>query len=384
MIKTFPEDFAAQADGLTPAQDAIQAALNEIELNGGGELDLSRGLYAVTGPIFIPNTIPVTIRGNGYGTGLVPRAGLPLNSYILSSYGGGIAFHDIISKDATVGDLGVSASQVDQFKKGDTVKISAATTSGAGTVIWGQQHNEVVEVSGDFLVLAMPLAFSLQAGAWLEKTDLRRGLVIADFSVIALDANVDHNAIVLTWERGALVENIVTEGQGDYTQTHERGAGLVLSDGYQNTVRNVTVSRGGSNGEDAIALRIQSALMADMIRSIAGVFGIGITATDSQFSNLSSMRDYGRGIKLNSTKCCRFNNLMIGGSRHVGLALTSGTSNNAFDGVTVRGINTPNGQNTGVWLNGESNNNNKVANLITQNVPYPIAQSPTDLGNTFV
>lgn len=382
MIKVYPEQYGAKADGKYPSRWAIQICLNDLGANGGGELDLSRGRYAITDSgLIIPGNVSIVIRGNGPQTGLVPSSGLPQSTNVLFSQGGQIVFPSYASADARAGDLGVRTQDAYLFSKGDTVRIAAAMTSGVGTVIWGTQHNQVVDISGDMLILAIPLAFPLQAEAWVQRTLFSRSLFLSDFSVISENTGVDHNGIVLTWERNAFVENVLCEGQGDTTVTHGGGAGLILSDGYQNTVRNVRVMRGGSNGEDAIAFRLQSALAVDSVHSVAGVFGIGVTATDSQFSNLSSMRDYGRGIKLNGTYSCRFSNLLIGGSRHVGLGLTSGSSFNAFNGVTVRGVNTPGGQNIGVWFNGESNNYNSVTDLITQNVPSPVAQTPTDVGN---
>lgn len=381
VIETTPDDFSGSDT------ERIEAAFDLIRNSSGtGHVHLQR-VYSLTHPVTFPDVDGFTMTGIGPASGFsITDPAFPQVSYALSSAQGvrGVKFHDTTAARVLPGDRVIQVTDPDAFSAGSQIRIGTASTAGDTSIVWGYQHNLVIGQSvRGFLDLELPVPFPCEVGAYVDLVDLRKGLRLANFNMFS-DVPVEHDGLVLIYETNALVENVHGEGMGQFSgDTECCGAFLILSDGFRNTVRGASAHRCGGNGEDGIALRYQSGLKAADVTARNCTFGIGVTyTTDSELVNFSSSNDMGRGMKLWAAKRVVMSNFQVSGARHVAFALSGWTTECVLSGYRFSDVNTPGGQNTGIWFNGQSNDNNVLAGGLVTNCPIAaVAITDTDMGN---
>jgi hypothetical protein len=383
VIETTPDDFSGSDT------DRVEAAFNRVRSSGGTGHVVLRRIYNLSRPLSFPEVDGFTMVGTGPASGFaITDPTFPPISYALSSAQGkyGLLRRETIPNGAArvlQGSRSVQVTNPDAFPVGTQIRIGSASTAGDGSVVWGYQHNRVTgRTVSDFLDLELPLPFPCDAGAYIDLFHLREGLCLANFNIYS-DAPVEHDGLVLIHEMKAVVENVHGEGMGRFAGTGACGAFLIFSDGFRNTIRSVSADKCGANGEDAMAFRLQSGMKATDLAARNSTFGVGLTyVTDSEMANVSSDNDNGRAMKLWSAKRVAMSNFRVAGARHVAFGLSGWTTDCVLSGYRFSDVNTPGGQNTGIWFNGQSNDNNVITGGLIENCPIAaVSITKTDQRN---
>jgi hypothetical protein len=388
MIEIFyPEQFGDPdlGDGVKDSTQAIKDACSKIQSNGRGVLCLP-GRYRISGPISLPEMDHFHVEGSGASQIIVDSSfpgGVVLQTFPKDGSGSsGIKGSSKVSAATSRGDTFVPVLDPSKFSVGDVIHLTQTYSSAIGSTIHAHQYNEVSKVGKAGLGLVLPTSFSIPSGTNVELLRLRRGLILQDFSVVSDGGGADHTSLLASYEREAHMENLSFSGQGLNTVS-AFGGGLILSRGYRNRIHQVDCDSSGSGGENGIGIKHQTMGQFSDLRVSRSMFGVGLSwCSDCQVSNVHVTNDAARAFKLFGSLFCQVTSILVNRAAHVGVGLAGGTKHCTLQGVTIRAVSDPGGQNIGIWANGESNNNNFLLDVITDDCSFASATfTDNDSGN---
>jgi hypothetical protein len=173
---------------------------------------------------------------------------------------------------------------------------------------------------------------------------------------------------IVAWNtQQQLFENIWFEEFSGNAPASCSSSGMFMFIGYENTLRNLHASKGGSAGGDDIYMTWQHGLSTDNLRETnpAG-FGIGYLAVTAGLLGRHRVDGEGtassaRGMKLAGVVECTFQSVVVQGGLTTGLAVTEGSERNLLGKViAVNDIAITASQNVGVWFSDQNNKFNYI------------------------
>lgn len=388
-----PQQFGAKCDGVTEDTAALTAFLKALSAsataNGKAE-GIIQGMCK-TMPLAVAARPGMSLSGADGSSGFVCVAAKPGSKCLEVSGGSATGPRLTITSDVAKDSTRLTVSDAGTLRDGDYLTLTYEPTD-LNYVVQGQL-NKVRSVAGNTLTLVYPIPFPIQHA---HVTGVQKHTVTESVSLTNLLFDGRHATI---GEFGLYVHDIAL---GVISGAHSRGfagtgtsAGLIIGPCDRCTLANLTDQGSGSHdgGHGMMFAFINDSDLTNLTEIRAAGFGIvGSQVTGSRFTKLRIDGAWHRAFKFegSTANTLRSVNVRLGTpAEGTGFGLTRGSSYNQIYDLAASEANTC------VWLNGESNWDNRFDGVTTSkcHIGYNggggsiwVAKTPPgdDIGNTFI
>lgn len=376
-----PEAYGAVGNGSTDDTTAWQSAINAAQTAGGGTILASAKTYLISAQLNVTAS-NITISAPA-GCTLKMSTGSAINAIQVNT--NSLGTNHTLSSTAGQWSNTITLSSVTGLTVGTYLQINNLFPSSSD---YSWSHTTVINaISGLVVSVADPIPFRIQTS---DNYTIQPVTMLSNVFIEGI--NVDGTSA--SSAAGITVYNTVNARINKCQGLNVKGGAAVIMLGcYASSMSNILTIDSGSATVSSIQMTTctQSYMTSC---SASGPAGFGMKSNQNTYCYFSGCSTGGigtgtggRGFKLQGSLVCNYAGIVANNTADTGIAITLGSQHNNFTNcIAISNEDSANnGNEVGIWTNGDNNVNNFFVNCQAyNNGNYDISVNTGDTGCCFV